>query len=160
MQDKDTPIPAESEDHQELEVPREHRARVLKKAKVLFKEGLRSVPCVVRNISPNGARLEFEQAYLIPKEFELRIELEGFEVTCERRWEDGLACGVQFVSEKRPIKLERAQVLRPSDQALPNFRRSSDLDELASRFSAASGKEGIPGSVSPVRNRGKTFGKR
>ena len=160
MQDTDTPTPAEEDDPQDVEVPREHRARVLKKAKVLFKEGLRSVPCVVRNISPHGARLEFEQAYLVPKEFELRIELEGFEVTCERRWEDGLACGVQFISEKRPIKLGRTQVLSPSDQALPTLRRAADLDDMASRFSAASSKDGIPGSVSPAQGRGKTFGKR
>lgn len=160
MHDTDTPNHVEREDREDLEVPREHRARVLKKAKVLFKEGLRSVPCVVRNISPHGARLEFDQAYLIPKEFELRIELEGFEVTCERRWEEGLACGVQFVSEKRPIKLERTQVLRPSDQALPNLRKTADLEDMASRFSAASGNDGIPGSVSPARGKGRTFGKR
>jgi len=160
MQDTDSPTRETEEDRQDVQLPREHRSRVLKKAKVLFKEGLRSVPCVVRNISPHGARLEFDQAYLIPKDFELRIELEGFEVTCERRWEDGLACGVQFISEKRPIKLERTQVLRPSDRALPNMRRTADLDDMASRFSASSGNDGIPGSVSPARNRGRTFGKR
>lgn len=161
MQDPQTPDPAAEKDNQDEHQPRHQRARVLKKATVLFKDGLRSAPCVVRNISETGARLEFEHAYLVPTEFELRIELEGFEVSCERRWEDGLTCGVQFISEKRPIKRARAQVLTSSDSALSRSEGSASLDDASTRFSAASRNDGVPGTVSPSRHRPRaTFGKR
>ncbi|WP_269583127.1 PilZ domain-containing protein [Roseibium sp. Sym1] len=98
--------------------PRARRARVFKKGKMVFQHGLRSIPCIVRNISDGGALLEFEQAYMLPKEFDLHIDLEAYEVTCERRWEEGLRCGVQFISEKRPTSAQRAQVLKTSEEAL------------------------------------------
>ena len=101
-------------------LPRERRARVFKKGKMVFQNGLRSIPCVVRNISDGGALLEFEQAYMLPKEFDLHIDLEDYEVTCERRWEEGLRCGVQFIGEKRPVAAQRAQVLQSSEEALRN----------------------------------------
>lgn len=97
---------------------RPRRARVFKKGKLVFQGGLRSVPCVVRNVSEGGALLQFEQAFMLPKEFELRIDLEDYEVTCERRWEDGLKCGVEFVGEKRPVHAQRSQVLKTSEEAL------------------------------------------
>jgi hypothetical protein len=99
-------------------LPRQRRSRVLKKGKLVFQHGLRSIPCTVRNLSEGGALLEFEQAYMLPKEFDLSIDLEDYEVTCERRWEDGLRCGVQFIGEKRPVTAQRAQVLKTSEQAL------------------------------------------
>ncbi|TYC51934.1 PilZ domain-containing protein [Rhodobacterales bacterium] len=114
--------PFEENDERAL-IPRERRARVLKKGKMIFENGLRSLPCTVRNISDGGALIEFEQAYLLPVEFVLHIELESYEVTCERRWQDGLRCGAQFISEKRPVGKQREQVLKTSEEAL-----KSDLD--------------------------------
>ncbi|GAA0787861.1 PilZ domain-containing protein [Roseibium denhamense] len=102
----------------ETDMPRSRRSRVLKKGKIIFQKGLRSIPCIVRNISDGGAMLQFEQAYMLPKQFDLQIDLEDFEVSCERRWEDGLKCGVEFVSEKRMIGRQRAQVLKTSEEAL------------------------------------------
>lgn len=114
---------AGGDEEQDL-VPRERRARVFKKGKMIFQKGLRSLPCTVRNISEGGALLEFEQAFLLPREFDLHIDLEDYEVTCERRWEEGLRCGVKFISEKRRVGQQRAQVLKSSEEAL-----KSDIDE-------------------------------
>ncbi|MDN3718640.1 PilZ domain-containing protein [Roseibium salinum] len=106
---------------------RARRARVFKKGKMVFQDGLRSIPCLVRNISDGGALLEFEQAYMLPKEFDLHIDLEDYEVTCERRWEDGLRCGVAFVGEKAPdrqrarasaAKLRRTPAERPPNERM------------------------------------------
>ncbi len=106
-------------------LPRQRRARVFKKGRMIFQSGLRSIPCTVRNLSDGGAMLEFEQAFLLPKEFDLQIDLEDYEVTCERRWEEGLRCGVEFISEKRPVGKLRAQILKSSDDAL-----TEEIDEL------------------------------
>ncbi|MEP4766366.1 MAG: PilZ domain-containing protein [Roseibium sp.] len=100
------------------EMPRQRRTRILKKGKIIFQGGLRSIPCIVRNLSEGGAMLQFEQAFLLPQEFQLQMDLEDFEVTCVRRWEDGLQFGVQFISEKRSIGRMRAQVLKSSEEAL------------------------------------------
>ncbi len=142
---------------------RPRRARVFKKGKMVFENGYRSVPCVVRNISDGGALLEFEQAFLMPKEFDLHIELEDYEVSCERRWEDGLKCGVQFVGEKRHRGQQRAQVLKSSEEALKSdlpepigyFNRKKDSDAEKDKASATPVRRARPaGSGKP------TFGKR
>ena len=118
MSDSNSAPQVESDETEREWVEHAHRARVFKKGKMVFENGLRSIPCTVRNLADGGALLEFEQAYLLPTEFELFIELEDYEVTCERRWEDGLRCGVQFVGEKRHTARQRAQVLKTSETAL------------------------------------------
>lgn len=114
------PAPQQAADNKDNEdfTPRERRARVYKKGKMVFQNGLRSIPCVVRNISGGGAMLEFDQPYILPKDFELYIDLEDYEVSCERRWETGLKCGVMFTSERRHVPQQRYQTLRPSDAEL------------------------------------------
>lgn len=105
-------------DNTEATDGRARRTRVLKKGKIVFQGGLRSLPCIVRNLSDGGALLQFEQAFLLPAQFDLHIDLENFEVTCEKRWEDGLKCGVQFIGEKRQVMAQRAQILKTSENAL------------------------------------------
>ncbi|GAB4536264.1 MAG: hypothetical protein Tsb0019_37670 [Roseibium sp.] len=144
---------------------RHRRARVLKKSKLLFQHGLRSIPCTVRNLSEGGALLEFEQAYMLPKEFILSIDLENYEVTCERRWEDGLRCGVQFIGEKRQVTAQRAQVLKSSEEALTREldERRDSPDNFFQRKHLSDHKE--TGPQQPVRRARPagskpTFGKR
>ncbi|WP_420411331.1 PilZ domain-containing protein [Roseibium sp.] len=97
---------------------RPRRTRVLKKGKIVFQGGLRSFPCIVRNLSEGGALLQFETAFMSPPQFDLHIDLENFEVSCEKRWEDGLKIGVQFITEKRTVSAQRAQTLKTSEEAL------------------------------------------
>lgn len=104
---------------------RPRRSRVLKKGKIVFQGGLRSAPCIVRNLSDGGALLQFETAFLLPPQFDLHIDLENFEVSCEKRWEDGLKCGVQFISDKRQVVAQRGQSLKSSEDAL-----KSEIDVL------------------------------
>ncbi|POF32295.1 PilZ domain-containing protein [Roseibium marinum] len=146
-------------------LPRQRRARVFKKGKMIFQNGLRSIPCTVRNISEGGAMLQFEQAFLLPKEFDLQIELEDYEVTCERRWEDGLRCGVQFVGEKRHTSKQRAQVLKTSEEALKVEvnERTESLDNFFARKLAAEKPQQPGGSAQrtgPAGGGKPTFGKR
>ncbi|PVB60831.1 PilZ domain-containing protein [Labrenzia sp. 011] len=129
---KPEPQPHQTEEDAGEQLPRERRARVFKKGRMIFQNGLRSIPCMVRNISGGGALLQFEQAFLLPKEFDLQIDLEDYEVSCVRRWEDGLRCGVQFVGEKRPTSKQRAQVLKSSEEAL-----KPEINERTESFDGA-----------------------
>ncbi|MEM5585701.1 PilZ domain-containing protein [Roseibium sp. AS2] len=153
-----------AEDSSSDQFPRERRARVFKKGKMVFQHGLRSIPCTIRNISEGGALLEFEQAYMLPKEFDLHIDLEDYEVTCERRWEDGLRCGVQFLGEKRPVSAQRAQVLKTSEEALKSeidARGDSPDNFFQRKHFDDSRSEPAPAARSRPTGGGKpTFGKR
>ncbi len=122
---------------------RERRTRVLKKGKIVFQGGLRSLPCIVRNLSDGGALLQFEQAFLLPPQFDLHIDLENFEVTCVKRWEEGLRCGVQFIGEKRQVVAQRAQILKTSEAAL-NVETDPNQESLDDFFvrSARDQKDG------------------
>lgn len=125
MTDSENAAQSPFDDVESEQNERARRSRALKKGKLIFNRGLRSVPCIVRNLSESGAKLEFEQAYLLPQEFVLQIDLEDFEVTCQRRWEDGLRCGVEFISGKRAVGQLRSQTLKSSDDAL-----QEEIDEL------------------------------
>nr|WP_319386611.1 PilZ domain-containing protein [uncultured Roseibium sp.] len=158
------PAPQQDADNKDNEdfTPRERRARVYKKGKMVFQNGLRSIPCVVRNISGGGAMLEFDQPYILPKDFELYIDLEDYEVSCERRWETGLKCGVMFTSERRHVPQKRYQTLSPSDAALPSgfdafHAHQEDAepeDESEDRADATDGGEILPNGGKP------SFGRR
>lgn len=129
---KPAPHPGAEQEKEREFVERERRARVFKKGKMVFQNGLRSIPCLVRNISQGGAMLEFEQAFMLPKEFELYIDLEDYEVSCERRWEEGLRCGVEFISDKRHVAQMRSQSLKTSEEALK--KADDDFVDNTSNF--------------------------
>ena len=52
----------------------QQRARVLRRAKIVFSRGYASIDCVVLDLSPGGARLKVGPLLGLPDEFELRIE--------------------------------------------------------------------------------------
>ncbi|WP_422039456.1 PilZ domain-containing protein [Roseibium sp.] len=167
MPDTENAAQSPSDDLETEQNERARRSRALKKGKLIFNRGLRSVPCIVRNLSDSGAKLEFEQAYLLPQEFVLQIDLEDFEVTCQRRWEDGLRCGVEFISGKRAVGQLRSQTLKSSDDAL-----TEEIDELRdspdnffSRKRVLDRKhpdesDGPAANTRPAANSAKGFGRR
>lgn len=95
-----------------------HRQRVLKSARASFNDQFSAIPCVMRNVSETGARLQFEDMAIVPRVFTLFVDLDGYKVQCERVWQDGKSCGVRFVGEKIPTKVFRTQVLKSSETAL------------------------------------------
>lgn len=158
------PAPQQDADNKDNEdfTPRARRARVYKKGKMVFQNGLRSIPCVVRNISDGGAMLEFDQPYILPKDFELYIDLEDYEVSCERRWETGLKCGVMFTSDRRHVPQKRYQTLSPSDAVLQNGFDAFHPDQEASGQDAESeDPSGSTDVADPVPSSNKpSFGRR
>ena len=50
----------------------ERRIKVLKEGKVMLTDCV-SVDCIVRDMSPGGARLKFEGPVYLPVDFQLRI---------------------------------------------------------------------------------------
>ncbi|MCD2470907.1 diguanylate cyclase [Jiella sp. MQZ9-1] len=75
----------------------ERRQRVLKRAKVMVPERGYLVDCVVRNLSPNGARLRFDAYFAPPEKFVLEIIGTGERRNAELRWQIGNEIGVELV---------------------------------------------------------------
>ena len=71
------------------------RHRVLKHGVLAF-DGGGSVDCMVRNISPNGARLDVASPIGLPEAFTLLIEVDHFKRHCHTVWSHDKLIGVVF----------------------------------------------------------------
>jgi uncharacterized protein YceH (UPF0502 family) len=78
----------------------EHRAasrmRAVLKAEIRYNDGLLSTPCVVRDISDTGARLELPGEIALPDHFELYIEKRNQTRRVTLKWRHGKEIGVAF----------------------------------------------------------------
>lgn len=93
------------------------RRRVIKGGTIAFNLRRLTYPCVVRDLSVAGARLQVDCADSIPNTFDLLIELDGFESECEIVWREGKQVGVRFLAEPRISVPKRKQVVVSSDKA-------------------------------------------
>ncbi|MEL7543571.1 MAG: PilZ domain-containing protein, partial [Pseudomonadota bacterium] len=101
-----------------LSTPKEDRGaerkRVLKGAKISFAARCASLPCVVRDMSETGARLQVKDHLSVPDTFELIIELDGFEVDVEVVWRKASEVGVIFLDSPKITKATRTQIVGSS----------------------------------------------
>ena len=88
--------PAEAEFTDRRSMP---RREVSIPAKVGFRSGP-PVHCIVRNISPMGAMLEFIDEQNVPPTFRIVIDSEMFAADCEVRHVKGRNVGVLFTSNR------------------------------------------------------------
>lgn len=92
------------------------RRKQLKSGIVAFNGRHSTLPCLVRELSEAGARLEIDQAH-VPDTFELIVELDGLEADCEVIWRRGDRVGVRFTSPPRIRPPRRVQVVQPTQPA-------------------------------------------
>ena len=74
------------------------RKTVLKGAKVVFNNGKGLLVCRVRDLSPDGARLEFASRQMLPRTFDLQMQ-NGAIYRCEVRWAKDNFFGVRFLDD-------------------------------------------------------------
>lgn len=71
-------------------------------------EGRPRYPCLVRDISAGGARLEVDQPSWLPFRFRLICESQRLDTDCEIRHQQQMSVGVMFVKrtlEPKPINM-------------------------------------------------------
>lgn len=73
-----------------------HRQRALKAARVVLSDWT-TIDCTLRDMSDEGARLEFAGATSLPKEFRLTLVAAGTTRPVRLLWQRGLSAGVAFV---------------------------------------------------------------
>ncbi|MEE7494666.1 PilZ domain-containing protein [Methylobacterium oryzae] len=80
---------------------RETRQRVFLKGRIVFNNGSSSLDCLVRDMSPAGARLVMSEATTLPDAFDLYIPQKDRTYRATLRWrrEDGI--GVTFEAPAR-----------------------------------------------------------
>ena len=71
------------------------RHRVLKGGRLAFHDG-GGVDCIVRNISPTGARIDVANPVGLPESFTLLIEADHFRQSCHPVWSHDTHVGVAF----------------------------------------------------------------
>jgi len=93
---------------------RAQRLRVLKAGKVIITDWV-AVDCTVRDISPHGARLEFDQPVDLPSEFTLRVVSADLTIPAATAWQRKLEAGVRFTGVATAGKVESSpmRVARP-----------------------------------------------
>lgn len=81
-----------------------HRRRMLKEAKIVTRHGHSTVDCVVRDMSPGGARLKVEDGLSVPASFELLLVSEEARVPAQVVWRKAREIGIRFA----PVVASRA----------------------------------------------------
>ena len=76
------------------------RRRTLKGGRLSFDDGLGNTECVIRNLSPGGARIQVANIRSVPSEFVLTFDADGSSRPCFVRWRRGDSLGVEFIAAK------------------------------------------------------------
>jgi hypothetical protein len=89
------------------------RRRMLKAGVVAYNDRHVTIPCLVRDVSATGARLRIEASVTAPDTFDLIIDLDGMEASCQVVWRKGTDMGVRFLAAPRMVSAKRVQVISP-----------------------------------------------
>jgi hypothetical protein len=75
---------------------RQPRLRALKAGRAILPGGHSTFDCMIRNLSPLGAKMSFESTADIPPQFRLRLE-DGTTHNCAVKWRSPREIGVEFL---------------------------------------------------------------
>ena len=81
----------------------DRRGAPRKEVHIPAKIGFRDLPpiaCIVKNVSPMGALIEFNSDVVLPETFRIIIESKMFWADCEVRHQKGRNAGVMFISNR------------------------------------------------------------
>jgi hypothetical protein len=79
-----------------MERRRQPRTRTLKSARILLNHHHSVIDCTVRNLSPQGARLDVASALGIPDEFDVIFDADHSIRPCRLVWHKEKQLGVEF----------------------------------------------------------------
>lgn len=110
------------------------RRRVIKGGLIAYSSRHVTCPCVVRDLSDTGARLQVHRAMEVPDTFELIIELDGFEAQCVVAWRTDKEIGVKFRAEPRQVAPKRIQIVSDLEKPTqPSIRRKDAVTASGDR---------------------------
>ncbi|MCW6512483.1 PilZ domain-containing protein [Lichenifustis flavocetrariae] len=115
-----------------LERRTDQRNRTYLGGRILFNHRSNSLDCLVRNMSPNGAKIVFSGSVVVPSEFELSVNLKGESVPARVQWRTETEAGLVFLRADRGtvVSIDTARRIRQleADRAML-ARRVAQLSE-------------------------------
>lgn len=109
-----------------------HRGRTYLGGRVSFNNRCSTADCLVRNLSPNGAKIVFASPATIPSEFDLTIARKGDSRRTRIVWRGELEAGVMFLPSNAasviPIRAAR-RITRLEAERETLARRVAQLSE-------------------------------
>jgi hypothetical protein len=115
---------------------RQHpRQRVYYGGAVAFNAGRSTLDCIVRNFSPQGAKIEFENSAILPDSIEFEVVRKGLSCAARLAWRDHNTAGLLFCEEREKgsvVTLDWARKMRNSER--DNRRLKSRLDQLLNEY--------------------------
>jgi hypothetical protein len=109
------------------------RSKAFLKATIRFQNRNVTLDCVVRNISLGGARLEIDQTFALPAEFELEIPQRGVVFQCALKWRNEHAAGVKFKDSEPPTTPHSTRSIATPDELQ---RENAELRREVARLGA------------------------
>ena len=110
-----------------------HRQRSLLGGRIAFNGSRSTMDCLVRNISPNGARIDLSDSAPLPREFDLAIECKGLKARVEIVWRVADQIGVSFTSpESQPAVVPLDLAHRLNRSQAENLALKRRVRELSS----------------------------
>ena len=83
---------------------------------IAFNDRASTMDCLIRNLSPDGARLSFYEVQTLPDQFELTITRRNHSYPARIAWRGPTEAGVTFYEDRNaPIPLEWVRRLRQSE---------------------------------------------
>jgi hypothetical protein len=110
---------------------RESRLRTFLKGRIIFNKGASTMDCLVRDLSPSGARLALTETSTLPESFDLYIPQKDRTYRASLCWRRADGIGITFVDEAAPAPVPAAAAPPPADDAaamLALVRRISELE--------------------------------
>ena len=71
------------------------RIRTIRSGTIIFSDKRCSIPCIIKNLSENGAKLRTDNAFLCPNSFRLTFQ-NGPSFDCTVKWRNDNSLGIAF----------------------------------------------------------------
>ncbi len=106
---------------------RETRQKTFLKGRILFNKGASSMDCLVRDMSPDGARLSLTETTVLPGAFDLYIPQKEKTYRANLAWRRADGVGITFVDEAAALP---AVAVSPAEESplLMLTRRIAELE--------------------------------
>jgi diguanylate cyclase (GGDEF)-like protein len=92
----------------------EHRDRMLRSGRIILGDGFSTIDCVIRDLSPRGARVTVQDHASVPLTLRLSLLDTGHVFDATRRWQRGRNIGLEFSLEEAGLDVE--DQLPPTNQ--------------------------------------------
>ena len=112
-----------------------HRSRVYYGGVIAFNARNSTLDCVVRNFSPHGAKIKFENSAILPDRVDFEVVRKGLSCRARLAWRDHNTAGLVFSEEHEAgnvVTLDWARKLRASERV--NRRLKSRLDQILNEY--------------------------